>query len=251
MLNKKIISIILILTMIFSISANSLTAFAENAENQEKAEISDGIDGVPDDSNDKEEKTTSDVNMFGTPENEVALMDGTVPFAGGSGTEEDPYQVSTPEQLNEVRNNLDKYFIQINDIDMSEATSEGGIYWNDGKGWEPIGGYDGKGGQFEGEYNGGGYSIQGLYGNISTSAPLALFYQVSKLAVICNLKIINSNLSTSYNSYCSGVAVINMGTINNCVFSGNIITATQAGGIVACNYGIIKDSYKLLLTQAA
>ena len=57
MLNKKIISIILILTMIFSISANSLTAFAENAENQEKAEISDGTESVPDESNDKEENT--------------------------------------------------------------------------------------------------------------------------------------------------------------------------------------------------
>ena len=244
MLNKKIISIILTLTMIFSISANSLTAFAENAENQEKAEISDGTESVPDDSNDKEENTTSDVNMFGTPENEVALMSGNVSFAGGSGTEEDPYQVSTPEQLNEVRNNLDKYFIQINDIDMSEATSEGGIYWNDGKGWEPIGGYNGQS-KFEGEYDGGGYSIQGLYGNISTSYSLALFYQVSKLAVICNLKIINSNLSNTYGGYCSGVAVINLGTINNCVFSGNITAAREAGGIVGCNYGIIKNSYNL------
>ena len=181
MLNKKIISIILILTMIFSISANSLTAFAENAENQEKAEISDGIDGVPDDSNDKEEKTTSDVNMFGTPENEVALMNGTVPFAGGSGTEEDPYQVSTPEQLNEVRNNLDKYFIQINDIDMSEATSEGGIYWNDGKGWEPIGTNSDR---FRGVYNGNKHCIEGLNINDFTDNTAGLFGYAAAGAIL-------------------------------------------------------------------
>ena len=181
MLNKKIISIILILTMIFSISANSLTAFAENAENQEKAEISDGIDGIPDDSNDKEEKTTSDVNMFGTPENEVALMNGTVPFAGGSGTEEDPYQVSTPEQLNEVRNNLDKYFIQINDIDMSEATSEGGIYWNDGKGWEPIGTNSDR---FRGVYNGNKHCIEGLNINDFTDNTAGLFGYAAAGAIL-------------------------------------------------------------------
>ena len=62
----------------------------------------------------------------------IPVMDS--PFAGGKGTTEDPFQVSTPEQLNEVRNYMNKYFIQINDIDMSKSTSEGGIYWNDGKG---------------------------------------------------------------------------------------------------------------------
>lgn len=49
-------------------------------------------------------------------------------FAGGNGTENNPYKVSTPEQLNAVRNNLSAHYVQINDIDMSE--------WGE---WEPIG----------------------------------------------------------------------------------------------------------------
>ena len=254
MLNKKIISIILILAMMFSISANSLTVFAENTENQEIAETSDEIESVSDNISDdinaestEGENTTNTADTLSTSENEITLMSSGVSFAGGSGTEEDPYQVSTPEQLNEVRNNLDKYFIQINDIDMSESTSKGGIYWNEGKGWTPIGGYGGSGATytFKGEYDGGGYSVIGLYGSISSAHSLALFYQVDKLAVISNLKMDNSNLTNTYGEYCSGITVINSGTIKNCVFEGNITAAREAGGIAGCNYGIIKNSYNL------
>lgn len=53
---------------------------------------------------------------------------GDTVFAGGDGTETNPYQVSTPEQLNAVRNDLSAHYIQINDIDMSD--------WGN---WEPIG----------------------------------------------------------------------------------------------------------------
>ena len=33
-------------------------------------------------------------------------------FAGGDGTQSNPYQVATADQLNSVRNYLDKHFIQ-------------------------------------------------------------------------------------------------------------------------------------------
>ena len=48
-----------------------------------------------------------------------------VEFDGGNGEEGTPYYVSTPEQLNEVRNNLDAYFIQTNDIDLTSVTMVG------------------------------------------------------------------------------------------------------------------------------
>lgn len=235
MLNKKIISIILILTIIFSISANSLTAFAKNAENQEKAEISDGMESVPDDSNDKEENTASDVNMFDTSENEVALMSSTVSFAGGSGTEEDPYQVSTPEQLNEVRNNLDKYFIQINDIDMSEAMSEGGAYYNSGVGWTPIGDDSTK---FAGYYDGAGYTITGLY---SKAKYTGLFGYVNE----CTIKNVNltGTIVGGKNAYAGGiVAYNNKGNVTNCSFDGTISTTNSyVGGIVGNNSGTVTN----------
>lgn len=41
------------------------------------------------------------------------------PFDGGSGTAEDPYLVSTPEQLQAVKDYSSAHFLQTNDIDLS------------------------------------------------------------------------------------------------------------------------------------
>ena len=77
---------------------------------------------------------------------------GDVPFAGGSGTETDPYQVATAEQLNAVRYHLDSHFVQTADISLAE-------YEN----WEPIGSEDGvvyyKQQGFTGVYDGNGKVI--------------------------------------------------------------------------------------------
>ena len=43
-------------------------------------------------------------------------------FSGnGSGTEEDPYQISTVEQLQEMNDDLSAHYILMNDIDASET----------------------------------------------------------------------------------------------------------------------------------
>ncbi len=52
-------------------------------------------------------------------------------FEGGRGTQDDPYLIATPKQLDGVRNNRDKHFKQIADIDLSGYSS--------GEGWQPIG----------------------------------------------------------------------------------------------------------------
>lgn len=46
-------------------------------------------------------------------------------FEGGSGTEDDPYQIETVEQLQDIRNHTDKHFIQIADIDANETKTRG------------------------------------------------------------------------------------------------------------------------------
>ena len=78
-------------------------------------------------------------------------------FAGGSGTEGNPYQIETIEQLQAINNldYLDKHFIQIADIDAS-VTAE----WNDGKGFEPIGDSNNP---FTGSYDGGENIISNLF----------------------------------------------------------------------------------------
>ena len=57
-------------------------------------------------------------------------------FAGGTGTEEDPYIIQTAEQLNEVRNYLDGNNFQLsNDIDLTDYLATNSAE----NGWLPIG----------------------------------------------------------------------------------------------------------------
>jgi hypothetical protein len=55
-------------------------------------------------------------------------------FAGGDGTVENPYQVSTCQQLQDINQHLDAHYILINDIDCSATATWNGnaAEWADG-----------------------------------------------------------------------------------------------------------------------
>ena len=65
----------------------------------------------------------------------------THPFAGGSGTAADPYQIENWTQLDAVRDYLGSHFILMNDLDSTTAgySTLAGPAADGGKGWEPIG----------------------------------------------------------------------------------------------------------------
>ncbi len=85
--------------------------------------------------------------MLGTVKTEI---EGKERFAGGIGAEDDPYLISTPDHLDNVRNHLDKHFTQIADIDLSAFEN-----------WDPIGSRhlhdDPLNELFSGFYDGNGY----------------------------------------------------------------------------------------------
>lgn len=70
-------------------------------------------------------------------------------YSGGAGTINDPYLITTPQDLYDVRSNLSAYFKQLNDIDLT------GTAFVSGDGWAPIN-------SFSGDYNGYGKKIIGL-----------------------------------------------------------------------------------------
>jgi len=72
----------------------------------------------------------------------------------GSGTDADPYVITTAEELQSIEDDLDAHYVLGNDIDATE-TSE----WNDGDGWEPLGGEDRA---FTGTLDGQGQTVSGL-----------------------------------------------------------------------------------------
>lgn len=166
-------------------------------------------------------------------------------FDGGDGSVENPYMVSTPEQLNEVRNFLDKSFIQTADINLSAATSDGGIYYNDGAGWDSIGDEE-SWKVFTGTYNGNNHKIIGMNINqniIQADSNSHFFVGLFEIisGTVENLVIdkgsINIECGTSeYGTiHIGAVCGTNLGKIQNCGSTSNIKTTggkiVNAGGI--------------------
>jgi len=163
-------------------------------------------------------------------------------FNGGTGSFSDPYQITTHEQLNSVRNylnNLNVHFIMLNDIDLSAACAPGGDYYNFGQGWIPFGSSSSS--AFRGSFNGNGHKITGLYINRSALHQGLFGYTYGSL--ISNLGIENANITGSTN--CGGLVAVNYNsssTINNCYIVGSVygtLITGNIGGLVGENDGSI------------
>jgi len=170
-------------------------------------------------------------------------------FAGGSGTQTDPWQIETAGHLNNVRNYIgsahhNKYFVQIADIDLYTATREGGVYWNDGEGWEPIGYYINMGEEmpFSGNYDGSGYSIYGIYINRPETDRQGLFGIINE-SNISNLGVVDVEITGNYSV--GGLAgyigqnssVINcysIGIVNGYSLLGGLVGISQYSDILQC-----------------
>lgn len=140
-------------------------------------------------------------------------------FAGGSGTIADPYQVSTIEQLQEIRNaGNTEHFILINDIDASASAG-----WNNGLGFNPIG-------WFAGSLDGNGYTISNLVINRPNVHQTALFTHLGGAGEIKNISL--ENVSIHGGSRSASIAGTVAGTIYNVSVTGNIQGTSTVGGVV-------------------
>ena len=210
-------------------------------------------------------------------------------FDGGNGTEELPYLISTPNQLKEVRNYPDSYFMQTADIDMTN------IYYTTAE--TLNGGYDGGGHYIKGlnncmfGTNNGFIRSLGLTssnindsGHSSSIYPHGLEAKTATLVSINNGEIsgcysvdfsIRANVSYSYSTdvvtyaYAGGLVCANeeLGVIENCYTIGSIsaiassrttgpinthaTAEARAGGITANNRGILKNCYSVTDTAAS
>lgn len=175
-----------------------------------------------------------------------AATGNTTEFAGGTGTAEDPYLISTKEQLNNVRNNLAAHYKLIADIVFDDADfKSGGAYYNSGKGWKPIG--DHWNSTFKGTFDGNNKKIVNLqiHDAMYTDRDTGLFGYNS--GIIKNLIISDSHISSV--SYPSNIGCIvgqneYVGIVENCSTINSKLTSSAGktmGGIVGYNEGIIKD----------
>ncbi len=176
----------------------------------------------------------------------VEKANNVLDFAGGNGTANNPYKISTIANLNNVRKDLTAFYVLTSNIAFNSTDfSVGGKYYNKGKCWSPIAGnYE----DFTGVFDGNGHTISGLNCNGNKdddTAYVGLFG--SNNGTIKNLGVINGKItSTSPNLYSvGGIAGANDGSINQCYYTGSISInssdCTFVGGIVGYNGGYIDD----------
>ena len=173
---------------------------------------------------------------FALATTKVASADETGTFAGGSGTEADPYIIETAAQLDAVRNNLSASYRLNADIAFTEADfAEGGAFYNDGIGWVPIGTYSDA---FKGTFDGNGHVIRNLQcGNSSYSGTVGLF--CCSRGTIKRLGMVNCRLE---GGNAGSICYDNEGSISECYNTG-IVRADDAGGITCYNRGTIENCY--------
>lgn len=179
----------------------------------------------------------------------------TTQFFSGLGTKESPYIISTKEHLNNVRLYPDSYFKMGADIVFTEEDfGEGGAYYGNGQGWQPIGS---KSTPFTGTFDGDGHTITGLRIHIDTpDVVCAGLFGYVKNGTIANLGMENSKIQVvDCRGFVGGVAGhVSGSTIYNCYYTGMISSSTKAGGIAGwleeksnvdnCyNAGFVSSSY--------
>jgi hypothetical protein len=144
-------------------------------------------------------------------------------FTGsGTGSYEDPYQVATADQLNEIRNYPGDYFIQTANIDLSGYPN-----------WVPIGD---ELLNFYGYYDGNGFTISNLSiaaGTLIYPYNVGLFGYINE-GTITKVGLINPSVEMGYLEYVGClVGYLNSGTVTQCyVIDGRISGSNFIGGLV-------------------
>ncbi len=158
---------------------------------------------------------------------ERVAREAAVDFDGGSGTQGDPYLISTIDQLQSISNNSAHYKLTAN-IDASATAG-----WSGGKGFSPLN-------WFNGSLDGDGHSITGLVINQSNKSNMALFTSTGSAAIIKDLDLVNVSITGK-----TGVAALVVtlaGTIQNVTVSGTINGTGVSGGLVGqSNSGTISN----------
>lgn len=143
----------------------------------------------------------------------------------GSGTETDPYLITSAEDLQAISDITDEspYYRLTADIDLAEYISENG--------WNPI--------ALTGNFDGQGHTVSGL----QCEADIAgLFRILAEDKELKNLKVeISADGVVKGGSLACGLVGNNKGTITNCTVSGNVEGEETAGGIAGENNGKIAD----------
>lgn len=169
------------------------------------------------------------------------IWDGSIAegFAGGTGTEADPYLISNgaelaylAQQTNSGISYQGSYFALTNDIYLNDTT-DWESWGNDtapANEWTAIGT---ESSPFSGSFDGNGHVVSGVYINELESQYQGLFGYTTSRSTIANLGVSESYI---YGGDCvGGVVGENGGEVTNCYNTGSITGSECVGGVVGCN----------------
>ena len=217
----------------------------DDANKPDEDKKDEAPDGENKDEENKDEQPTEDEN---NGEDDISLLNdenGTdvwvgkiaEKFAGGTGTESDPYQISNgaelaylAQQVNAGESYSGKYFTLTSDIQLNELDKDGMPKAAEGQTgaypWIPIGNNKKK---FQGTFDGAGHTVEGLY--INEKKTLRGLFGISA-GTVKNLivtGVIKNNIAQV-----GGVVGNNAkGYVINCGFYGQIeVSGSNRGGVV-------------------
>lgn len=140
----------------------------------------------------------------------------------GSGTPEDPYLISTADQLNAMRLHLNASYRLTASLDLSST-----VAWNHGQGWLSVGSADSP---FTGVLDGDGFEIANLCINRPRTDNNGLFGYASDAWVH---KLTLQDFITHGGQNCGGLAGrFTGGTVEDVHVSGFLVASTYSGGIL-------------------
>ena len=218
----------------------------DDANKPDEDKKDEAPDGENKDEENKDEQPTEDEN---NGEDDISLLNdengtdvwvGTIAekFAGGTGTESDPYQISNGAELaylaqlvNGGTNFSGKTIKLTADILLNELDGDGMPRVAEGQTephkWTPIGNNKKK---FQGTFDGDGHAVSGLYIN-EAKTHKGLFGAINS-ATVKNLIVTGSVNSGNQNNAGGIVGNSTKSIVQNCGFYGTVISTTKATALV-------------------
>ncbi len=153
-------------------------------------------------------------------------------FAGGSGTESEPFEIATPIHLKNIQLYLDAHFVQIADLDLKVFP------WVTSPGWIPIGFQF----PFSGSYDGNGYLITNMMIDRPDDEHIGLFGHIDQ-ALLQNIRLVHADVKGE--QFVGGlVGKAEDSLIEHCFVTGSINGEAQVGGIAGISFNTqILSSY--------
>jgi len=167
------------------------------------------------------------------------LDPGTL-FAGGNGTEENPYQIANWHHLYNIRDYLNSHFILMNDLDSTTAgyTELASETADEGKGWQPIG-TDAD--SFIGSLDGQGYEIRDLFINRLGEYYVGLFGIFDEGAQVEDITLVNATVTGYW--YVGGLVGANVGAVRDSYSSSSVTGFRCVGRLIGYSGGAVSNSY--------